>query len=104
MTRQRTPSKQTRQVLRILSEAPDKGWYGYDLCKRTGLKSGTLYPILMRLSDQGYLESEWQESEQPGRPPRHVYRLSASGKALAHALAAGGAAAPGALATDGAAS
>jgi PadR family transcriptional regulator, regulatory protein PadR len=38
----------------------------------------------MRLSEQGFLESRWQETERPGLPPRHVYRLTARGLALAH--------------------
>jgi DNA-binding PadR family transcriptional regulator len=57
--------------------------HGYELSKETGLKSGTLYPLLMRLSEQGLLESRWQEADRPGLPPRHVYRLTASGLALA---------------------
>jgi DNA-binding PadR family transcriptional regulator len=57
--------------------------HGYDLAKATGLKSGTLYPLLMRLSEQGLLESRWQDAERPGLPPRHCYRLSAAGAALA---------------------
>ncbi|GGE96677.1 hypothetical protein GCM10011404_32270 [Sphingomonas prati] len=57
--------------------------HGYDLMKETGLRSGTLYPLLMRMTDQGLVEAEWREPERPGRPPRHVYRLTASGAAFA---------------------
>ncbi len=57
--------------------------YGYDLMKETGLASGTLYPLLMRMTDQGLVEAEWHEPAQPGRPPRHAYRLTATGFALA---------------------
>jgi PadR family transcriptional regulator PadR len=42
------------------------------------LKSGTLYPILMRLAEYGLLETRWEEVE-PGKPPRHMYRLTAEG-------------------------
>ena len=64
--------------------AEPRTWqHGYELSKGTGLKSGTLYPILLRLSDQGLLDSRWKDAERPGRPPRHVYRLTASGLALA---------------------
>lgn len=87
MTRSRAPSPQTRTVLEALMAQPQAWRYGYDLSKETGLKSGTLYPLLMRLSDQGLLEAEWREAEQPGRPPRHAYRLTAEGAAMAHALA-----------------
>jgi PadR family transcriptional regulator, regulatory protein PadR len=64
-----------------------RSWqYGYELSKLTGLKSGTLYPLLMRLGDQGFLESCWQESEGAGRPPRHAYRLTPAGLELARSL------------------
>ena len=87
MTRTPNASKQTRALLLVLLESPSKWRHGYDLSLETKLKSGTLYPILMRLADQGLLESKWQESGQPGRPPRHTYRLSADGAALARNLA-----------------
>jgi DNA-binding PadR family transcriptional regulator len=76
-------SRQTRALLAALLERPQSWRHGYDLSKETGLRSGTLYPLLMRLSEQGLLESRWQETERPGLPPRHVYRLTASGVALA---------------------
>jgi DNA-binding PadR family transcriptional regulator len=83
MTRSRRPSSQTLALLAALVERPLEWQYGYELSKGTGLKSGTLYPILMRLSDQGLLHSRWKDADRPGRPPRHVYRLSATGLALA---------------------
>ncbi len=65
-----------------------RSWqYGYELSKETGLKSGTLYPLLIRLSDQGLLESRWQEPERPGKPARHAYKLTAGGLALAREIA-----------------
>jgi PadR family transcriptional regulator PadR len=81
----RTPnaSPHTRAVLSALAAQPQAWRYGYELSKETGLKSGTLYPLLIRLSDQGLLESEWRPSVQAGRPPRHAYRLTAEGLALA---------------------
>lgn len=57
--------------------------HGYDLMKETGLFSGTLYPLLMRMADQGLVEAEWREPTQAGRPARHAYRLTAEGRALA---------------------
>jgi DNA-binding PadR family transcriptional regulator len=46
-----------------------------------------MYPILMRLSDRGLLETAWEDDIPPGRPQRHHYRLSGSGRALAKELA-----------------
>jgi PadR family transcriptional regulator PadR len=57
--------------------------HGYELSDQTGLKSGTLYPILMRLSDRGMLDSKWEPSPHQGRPPRKLYRLTAQGVSYA---------------------
>lgn len=58
--------------------------YGYELSRETGLKSGTLYPILMRLEKCALLEAKWVVTEQ-GVPPRHTYRLTVGGKEVARA-------------------
>jgi DNA-binding PadR family transcriptional regulator len=79
MSRQRRCSAQTLSLLAALIEQPRSWQHGYALSKQTGLKSGTLYPVLMRLEEQGLLESSWVESQLSGRPPRHVYRLSRAG-------------------------
>jgi DNA-binding PadR family transcriptional regulator len=72
-------SPQTVSVLRVLLEHATSWSYGYDLSKATGIKSGTLYPLLARLHDEGLLETGWMESGEPGRPPRHLYRLTPLG-------------------------
>jgi PadR family transcriptional regulator, regulatory protein PadR len=69
-----------------MARKPRAWQYGYPLSKETGLASGTLYPLLIRLSDQGMLESQWQEPGCPGKPPRHAYRLTANGLALARTM------------------
>jgi PadR family transcriptional regulator, regulatory protein PadR len=81
----RTPhsSAQTLLLFQALLDDPHRWRYGYDLSKQTGLASGTLYPILMRLTDQQLLETAWEPSTEPGRPPRHTYRLTGDGAALA---------------------
>lgn len=86
MPRAANSSKQTRALLAELWAQPQAWRYGYDLTKSTGLKSGTLYPLLMRLRDQGLLEAEWRQATEPGRPPRHAYRLTREGAALAARL------------------
>jgi DNA-binding PadR family transcriptional regulator len=83
MARKRQPSKQMRILLDSLSAQRQQWRHGYDLMKETGLSSGTLYPLLMRMTDQGLVEAEWREPAQPGRPARHAYRLTAAGFALA---------------------
>ncbi len=58
--------------------------YGYELSRETGLKSGTLYPILMRLEKHSLLEARWETTEN-GVPPRHTYRLTPNGLEFARA-------------------
>jgi PadR family transcriptional regulator, regulatory protein PadR len=86
MPRPPNASRQTHLLLAVLLEQPRTWRHGYALAKETGLKSGTLYPLLMRLNDQALLDARWKESDQPGRPPRHMYRPTAAGLALAREL------------------
>lgn len=86
MTRRPNISQQTRTALASFLEQPQEWRYGYDIMRETGLKSGTLYPLLMRLHDQGFLEAAWRPAAGAGRPPRHAYRLTASGIALAREM------------------
>lgn len=72
-------SPQTLSVLELLLESPRSWHYGYAISQRSGLQSGTLYPILVRLAEQGWLETRWVEPDQPGRPSRHTYRLTGEG-------------------------
>ena len=72
-------SPQTLSVLQVLLAEAEQWHYGYDLSRRTGLRSGTLYPLLMRLAERGWLDARWVEAERAGRPPRHIYRLTGEG-------------------------
>ena len=80
-------TRTTARALLAFLETPRSWRYGYDLMKVADLSSGTLYPLLARLTDDGWLESRWEKSELPGRPPRQLYRLTATGRMQArHAL------------------
>src|SRR4051794_31328175 len=85
MARVRRPSPQTVKVLGALAADPSAWRYGYELGLEVGLRSGSLYPILVRLCDRGLLHAKWEQRPPIGRPPRHLYRLTANG--LEHALA-----------------
>jgi PadR family transcriptional regulator PadR len=69
-------------LLQLLSRRPR---YGYDLVaelhERGGelfaLKEGTLYPVLYRMEDAGWVEPKWETAERG--VPRKYYRLTASG-------------------------
>lgn len=83
MVRKRALSGHARALLAALAAAGPRWSYGYELTSLTGIRSGTLYPLLIRLESQGYLEAEWQKASATGRPPRHAYRLTAAGARLA---------------------
>jgi PadR family transcriptional regulator, regulatory protein PadR len=95
MPRSRRPSAQTSSVLAALAAAASEWRYGYELAVETGLQSGSLYPILVRLSERAILESRWETDVPAGRPPRHLYRLTASGLEYATAHAPSPSASPG---------
>jgi len=80
-------SVQALSLLSALEQAPAAWRHGYELAKETGLRSGTLYPVLIRLADRGLVEACWEDEQPAGRPRRHLYRLTPDGFAAAqHAL------------------
>jgi PadR family transcriptional regulator, regulatory protein PadR len=78
-------SAQTLAVLADLAATPTQWRHGYGIARDTGLKSGTLYPALIRLADRGLVEARWEDEQPAGRPRRHLYRLTPEGLAAATA-------------------
>ncbi len=79
-------SPQTLALLEALLHKPSTWHHGYALSQQTGLASGTLYPILMRLEKLRWLETSWEQpgtGAAAGRPPRHLYRLTSEARAWA---------------------
>ena len=72
---------QTLAVVSTILSDPDADWYGLELSKRSGLKPGTIYPILDRLLKAEWLERRWEEIDPAaeGRPRRRLYRLTGAG-------------------------
>jgi PadR family transcriptional regulator PadR len=86
VARKPNTSLQTITVLTELLRTP-AGWrYGYDLVRATAIQAGTLYPILMRLESQGWLDTRWEQPSSQGRPARHLYKLNAVGLAESAAI------------------
>ena len=76
--------------LAILAVLWDGRLYGLDIIRRLQSQSlelaeGTLYPILMRLKQDGLLESAWVEAE--AGHPRKYYWLTRSGRQRALSMA-----------------
>jgi PadR family transcriptional regulator PadR len=57
--------------------------HGFDVMDATDLPSGTVYPILRRLEQEGLVRSRWEKQEiaqREGRPPRRYYELTGAGE------------------------
>ena len=93
-------SRQMLKVLKLMIETPKEARSGAELSKATGISSGTLYPLLQRLEQAGWVTSEWEEIDpsEAGRPRRRYYTLTALGQSRAAAELAELQTAPGALA------
>lgn len=76
---------QTMRLLRVLLDSPEEWHYGLGMAEEADLKSGTLYPILRRLTDAGWLERKWEDVDpsEAGRPRRRLYRLTGDGAVAA---------------------
>jgi PadR family transcriptional regulator PadR len=68
-------------ALALLEDPTGRHW-GYDLSKRSGVRSGVLYPMLTRMLDEGWLTDGWEDPNTitEKRPPRRYYELTDAGK------------------------
>jgi DNA-binding PadR family transcriptional regulator len=83
-------TKPTIAVLEVLLASTDEApAWGLSICRDADLGSGTVYPILDRLEERGWVSSRAESEPHPGRPPRRYYELTNTGRSLAvSALAA----------------
>lgn len=81
---------QTQMILQALLRDPTRALYGLELAEETGILPGTAYPILIRLENERWVTSWWEDisPEAEGRPRRRYYRLTANGAAQASAAIA----------------
>jgi DNA-binding PadR family transcriptional regulator len=71
--------------MRVLGAFVDAGHIeltGADITERIGMLSGTLYPILIRFREAGWLADRWEDKEafELKRPKKRFYRLTAVGQ------------------------
>jgi PadR family transcriptional regulator, regulatory protein PadR len=82
---------QTQLIVQALLKDPGRELYGFELSAETGLLPGTAYPILLRLENEGWVTSRWEDIDPrtEKRPARRYYRLTAAGTVQARAAIAG---------------
>jgi PadR family transcriptional regulator len=75
----------TLKVLKVLMDDPAHQRYGLEIGRASGLPSGSIYPLLMRLERSGWLTSAWEDVDpkQAGRPRRRLYQLTGQGREVA---------------------
>jgi PadR family transcriptional regulator PadR len=90
----------TLRLLKLMIDKPLEGRSGAEISKSLNVGSGTLYPLLQRLENAGWLKSEWEELDpsEAGRPRRRYYKLTGEGQKQAVQALAELQTAPGVLA------
>lgn len=78
MTGRPNKTKNAVRVLEKFLDDPTAEIHGFMLVELLKIKSGALYPLLIRYENIGWLESRWEESDAPG-PRKRLYRLTAEG-------------------------
>ncbi|MEU6676570.1 helix-turn-helix transcriptional regulator [Streptomyces sp. NPDC046853] len=77
-------TRTTLEVIKVLmASTPDDPAWGLKICEEADLGSGTVYPILERLVDAGWITRYEETAEHPGRPKRFYYELTAAGQRAA---------------------
>ena len=89
MTTERRITRQTEQILETLMSDSRKAWSGSQIAPVAGLKSGTLYPALLRMQRSGCLTCRWEDIDpsEAGRPRRRLYALTGEGERVARQIA-----------------
>ncbi|MBW7968620.1 helix-turn-helix transcriptional regulator [Bradyrhizobium sp. BR 10289] len=74
-------SHQALRVLKVFLEGPREGLAGSDIWKTLGLFTGTVYPLLLRFENAGWLTSTWEllPPETLARPRKRIYQLTPTG-------------------------
>lgn len=66
----------TLRVIEVLVSAVGSSTWGLEIVRLTNLKSGTVYPILERLEELGWVYSEWESNSERSGPRRKLYKLA----------------------------
>jgi PadR family transcriptional regulator, regulatory protein PadR len=88
MTAEQRITKQTEQILQALMSDPTAGWSGAEIGPMTGIKSGTLYPALLRMERFGWLSWQWEDVDpsEEKRPRKRLYTLTGKGEQVAREI------------------
>ena len=74
----------TIDVLCVLDESAQPSW-GLAIIKASGRPAGSVYPILERLEQAGWVTSAWEDDPSRVGPRRRFYELTSDGATAARA-------------------
>ncbi|MFE0472548.1 PadR family transcriptional regulator [Streptomyces sp. NPDC058947] len=78
-------TKSTASVLQVLLDSSEgRPAWGLSICRDADLGPSTVYPILDRLEERGWVSARMEVGPHPGRPPRRFYELTDRGRQLAN--------------------
>jgi PadR family transcriptional regulator, regulatory protein PadR len=72
----------TYQTALVLEALAAGRHHGFDVMDATDLPSGTVYPILRRIEEEGLVKARWERegaARREQRPPRRYYELTPAG-------------------------
>jgi DNA-binding PadR family transcriptional regulator len=69
------------ELLMMMAVRPQQEYSGSELSKSLGISSGTLYPLLLKAENAGFLNAHWEDGDpvELGRPRRRYYRINGAG-------------------------
>lgn len=75
-----------RRIAEVFLSRPDAQHFGQETSRAARIKSDSLYPLLICMEVDGWLESGWEDPPPLDRPARRWYRLTDLGKLELSAL------------------
>jgi PadR family transcriptional regulator, regulatory protein PadR len=83
--KRRRITDETAAVLALFLSDVARSLYGLEIIKETGISSGSLYPILLRLEARGVIDGVWEQIDESteGRRRRRYHRITPDGVVFA---------------------
>jgi DNA-binding PadR family transcriptional regulator len=82
-------TKPTLAVARYLISLDGKSTYGMEIGRHTGLGTASVYSVLDRFEDYGWLDSSWESDSDRKGARRRLYTLTKQGDQDLHRLLEG---------------
>lgn len=84
----RNHNEKVKAVFKVLNDAYPTPIAGSAICKKTGLRSGFVYPLLATMKEKSWTETVWEkiDPQKEVRPKRKLWRLTRSSWQNSHKI------------------